>query len=392
MNIAGGIRMININKKIVASLLMGFAVVNFSISTVAFAADSQNINDINELIKQQEAILTKLNDEKNKQREDEVQANIAKLREQVDRLIKNQNTYDAENAINSLVMQIKSIENELSQQRKAQDEFIKKIEQLQKTQVSSNTISVSNETAFYGTAATKKFLVNPGPSTAVGYTQDAINAQGDSTMVFSYAPNQLYKIYCKVGYLTDLAFKKGEKITYVGGGDTAKWMIDTAEADGTPHMYIKPINPNATTNLIVNTTKHSYQIICNAGDWYNPMVSWSYSAEERFANNMQAKKDEQIYTSQLNISHPEQLNFGYQIDGKSKWKPDMVFDDGEKTYIQFNSMSKNKMPILFIKEPNKKDISLVNYRIKDNYYIVDKLFIEAELRVSDKEKIKITKK
>ena len=46
-------------------------------------------------------------------------------------------------------------------------------------------------------------LVNPAPGNErVSYTQDAINSQGNSTMVFTYAPEQLYKIYCRRGYLT----------------------------------------------------------------------------------------------------------------------------------------------------------------------------------------------
>ena len=44
-------------------------------------------------------------------------------------------------------------------------------------------------------------------------------------MVFSYGPEQVYKIYCKIGYLTDIKFKDNEKITYVGGGDTAQWLF-----------------------------------------------------------------------------------------------------------------------------------------------------------------------
>ena len=60
-------------------------------------------------------------------------------------------------------------------------------------------------------------------------------------MVFSYGPEQVYKIYCKIGYLTDIKFKDNEKITYVGGGDTAQWLIDHATVENTSHLYVKPI-------------------------------------------------------------------------------------------------------------------------------------------------------
>ena len=55
---------------------------------------------------------------------------------------------------------------------------------------------------------TTQMLVNPAPAAETNYTQDAVNAQGTSTMTFAYAPNQLYKIYCRRGYLTDISFKE----------------------------------------------------------------------------------------------------------------------------------------------------------------------------------------
>ena len=41
------------------------------------------------------------------------------------------------------------------------------------------------------------------------------------------------------------------------------------------------------------------------------------------------------------------------------------------------------MPPLFVVGPAGGD-ELVNYRVRDNYYIVDRLFAAAELRLGDK--------
>lgn len=130
-------------------------------------------------------------------------------------------------------------------------------------------------------APTDRALVNPAPAAYVNDTQDAVNAQGNSTMTFAYSPTQLYKIYCRRGYLTDLEFRKGETIQFVGGGDTAAWAVSSATVDGVPHLYLKPIVEVSTTNLIVVTDKRSYQLIVHSSDWYNPMVTWTYAAEDR---------------------------------------------------------------------------------------------------------------
>jgi len=231
-------------------------------------------------------------------------------------------------------------------------------------------------------------------------TQDAVGAERDAEMNFSYVPGGLYKIYCKVGYLTDVRFHPGEKVTFVGGGDTSKWMIDTANTDSPEgsiaHLYIKPVSGNATTNLIINTTKHSYQILVNASNWYNPIVNWTYSSEEQLAGKIAKEKDSAFFVSNdMNVTKPENLNYNYKIenDKKLKWAPTMVFDDGAKTYIKLSdALRTGNSPVLYIKEKNSKKLALVNYRIKDNYYIVDRLFDQAELRVTEKEFVRISAK
>ena len=75
--------------------------------------------------------------------------------------------------------------------------------------LSAQLETIQRDQAFQRTAIpapTDRPLVNPDNSyRSINTTQDAINAQGDSTMVFTYAPEQLYKIYCRPGYITDLA-------------------------------------------------------------------------------------------------------------------------------------------------------------------------------------------
>ena len=41
---------------------------------------------------------------------------------------------------------------------------------------------------------------------------------------------------------------------------------------------------------------------------------------------------------------------------------------------------------------NRKEMSLVNYTVKDNYYIIDKVFDVAQIRESDKDIVTIKHK
>ncbi|NBW42184.1 hypothetical protein EBR25_14525, partial [bacterium] len=61
--------------------------------------------------------------------------------------------------------------------------------------------------------------------------------------------------------------------------------------------------------------------------------------------------------------------------------PVRVFDDGKKTYFQMpNEMSVAEAPVLFLIDEHGEPM-LVNYRVKGVYYIVDRLFQRAQMRV-----------
>lgn len=241
-------------------------------------------------------------------------------------------------------------------------------------------------------APTSGALVHPAPASYVNDTQDAVNAQGNATMTFAYAPNQLYKIYCRRGYLTDLAFRKGETIQFVGGGDTAGWAVSSATVDGIPHLYIKPVVEVSTTNLIVTTNKRSYQLIVHSADWYNPMVSWTYAAEDRQDMLRSEQKNEAARTASVHATDVESLDFSYKVKGKNaEYRPETVFSDGMRVYLKFNKLPQRQVPI-FIQEKGSRMMTLVNYQQKDNYYIIDAPFERAQLRVSEHENVTIEHK
>lgn len=374
-------------KSIAVAICVAFSVQYFSAVPTAYATSE----DLDSIIRSQQEVLLQLNDKKMQSLKEDYAKQLRSLEQsqgdlkgQMEELKRQIQSASSTSAITDLSSRIGAIERQISSQVQSQQKLLDAISSLKEMQVDAAPVGVG----------TNRFLSNPDPSPSAT-VQDAINAQKNAEMRFAYSPSGLYKIYCKVGYLTDIRFKEGETITFVGGGDTGQWTIESAETGAsakTAHLYIKPNSANCTTNLIINTSQHTYQIIAVSSEWYNPMISWSYGAEEQLAGKIKKAQDESFYTeSNLNLSNPESLNFNYRIKKNgADWEPTMVFDDGKKTFIKFSSSPRQtQMPVLFIKEKGKKDLSLVNYRIKDNFYIVDRLFTQAELRVSEKESVKI---
>ena len=63
-----------------------------------------------------------------------------------------------------------------------------------------------------------------------------------------------------------------------------------------------------------------------------------------------------------------------------------MFDDGKKIFIQFpRELAVSEAPPLFVTDRKGKRAKLVNYRVNSEYYVVDRLFDYAELRLGEKD-------
>lgn len=381
--------MYKISNKIKKSIAVSLLISSLSVSG-AYAASPDD--DIDSMIQSQQQILNNLT-QKKAQQDNKI------LLEKINALEKKLSDNNSSNAVKELSAQITDLRERLEDTITTQERIVSLLDQLEKEQ--KNTAAMEQLAAaqakdlgderYYGTAASRNFLVNPGgQGSDVSYTQDAINSQGNSTMVFSYSPNQLYKIYCRMGFITDLVFKKGETINYVGGGDTAGWSISRTSVDGVEHLLVKPVVETGTTNFFIATDKHTYQLIVNSSDWYNPIIKWTYGQENIAENLLEKKKNERVVTGNINVSNITDMDFNYIVSGNGN-KPELIFSDGEKTYLKFKNIKNKQVPI-FIRAKNRKEMSLVNYTVKDNYYIIDKVFDMAQIRESDTDIVTIKHK
>ena len=112
-------------------------------------------------------------------------------------------------------------------------------------------------------------------------------------------------------------------------------------------------------------------------------ISWTYPQDSLIAVRSTAVAAlEPVVAPEVAV---EALNFDYRIDGdKVSWRPVRVFDDGHQTFIEFPAnLGDGEAPPLFVTGSGGKS-ELVNYRLKGHYYVVDRLFSAAELRLGGK--------
>ena len=206
----------------------------------------------------------------------------------------------------------------------------------------------------------------------------------NATQLWPYSPDALYQVYTSPERVTDIALEAGETLISVSAGDTVRWVIgDTASGTGAEervHVLVKPVRPDLTTNLVIHTNRRSYHLELTATpDTWIAAVAWRYPLD-RLAMLMTRTATAEAVAPVATGVALERLNFRYRITGDSPaWRPLRAFDDGEKVYIQF-PVGVSDLPPLFTVGP-KGQVELVNYRSRPPYYLVDRLFEAAELRL-----------
>lgn len=185
------------------------------------------------------------------------------------------------------------------------------------------------------------------------------------------------------GWVTVITLQAGEELVTVAAGDTVRWVVgDTfSGADDAlrVNVLVKPIRSDLKTNLVITTSRRTYLIeLTSTEKAWMASVSWDYPKDRMLALQRQAQASAPV---DIGLSL-EKIRFCYTISGSNPpWQPLRAFDDGEKVYIQFPAgIAQGELPPLFVIGA-QGDGQLVNYRFRSPYYIVDRLFGAAELRL-----------
>jgi len=190
-----------------------------------------------------------------------------------------------------------------------------------------------------------------------------------------------------------IELQAGEKI--VGEpqiGDAVRWNISPgAYGDGdqaTQMIILKPQEAGLDTNLLIATDRRAYYLrLVSKPQEYVARVAFRYQEEnsqkwkqhlaEQRVQERENKRQPEVTPAMTAV---EKLNFGYKVTGGNDHiRPKRVFDDGAKTYIQMNpDMQNREVPVLVVLGGDGKG-ELTNYRVREQTYIVDRLFERAQL-------------
>jgi len=194
--------------------------------------------------------------------------------------------------------------------------------------------------------------------------------------VIVYAPDDVFSYTGFYGYQAIMEFADDEVIDTISMGDTVAWQL----VPSGKRLFIKPVEPEATTNMSIITNKRLYNFVLHAKDATNiddPEMTFLLKfiyPDEGVGNVIQ-----QFSTSgKPDFSEPGKYNFNYTISGDPSISPTQIFDDGEFTYFKFPKKNA-EIPAFFIVHPNLRE-EMVNYHMRGDYVVVERVTARYTLR------------
>jgi type IV secretion system protein VirB9 len=221
-----------------------------------------------------------------------------------------------------------------------------------------------------------------------GDPKTAASVRQESGDLRPWREGAVYRLETAPGRVSDIVLQPGETLISVAAGDTARWVIgDTSSGAGPArrtHILIKPARAGLRTNLVIATDRRVYRLDLESGARAMARIAWTYPRGELLALERRRAAAEAAAPVAAGIA-VDRLNFNYAIEGdRPPWRPVRAFDDGVRVFIEFPpAMAGGEAPPLFVIGSSGK-AELVNYRLRGHYYIVDRLFSVAELRLGEK--------
>lgn len=215
--------------------------------------------------------------------------------------------------------------------------------------------------------------------------QSFINA----VQVYPFVDGAIYSVATAPERVTDITLQPGETLVAVASGDTARWLIgDTTSGSATErrtHVLVKPFSAGLSTNLVITTDRRTYHLnLTSRTKAAMTALSWTYAQDALIALK-RAKAAAEAVAPVASGIEVEQLHFNYTVSGdRPAWRPSRAFDDGRQTFIEFPAtLAVGEAPPIFLVD-GKGEAQLVNYRMKGRFYVVDRIFDVAELRLGTK--------
>jgi len=186
------------------------------------------------------------------------------------------------------------------------------------------------------------------------------------------------ELECETLRVCAVELETGERVVKTYMGDGERWKVDvqlSQEGGVKPLVVLKPTECGIETNLIVSTDRRIYDVLVKSRTCGSPgeglklgprRLRFDYGG---FSQAWNDKGQPGGATAQPGAVKPQNLNFKYTWAGGWRGpKPKLVYDDGERIYVQMEKVPE-KAPAIFRKGAD--GLELVPFRLEGNVYVIE---------------------
>ena len=208
-----------------------------------------------------------------------------------------------------------------------------------------------------------------------------LSAQDDRLVEVPYDENRVVRVNGQVKVQATIRFDDSEAIENVAVGDSTAWQITPNKRANL--LFVKPLEPRASTNMTVVTNKRTYLFDLVASPNAKPLyvLSFTYPDEPKeepaqLADATTAAERE-ASADPLAALDPTELNFAWTGSGDAALLPARTFDDGEAVFLTWPL----GQPVPAILTTNAKgDEGPVNFTGREDVIVLDGVPREIVLR------------
>ncbi|TRD12028.1 type VI secretion protein [Erythrobacter insulae] len=173
-----------------------------------------------------------------------------------------------------------------------------------------------------------------------------VQAQDDVRLqTRTYDEGSVFTISGRVKVQTTIKFREDEAIENVAIGDSQAWQVQPNKAQSL--LFVKPLDPNAKTNMTVVTSKRTYLFDLVASPRNTPLyvMKFTYPEAEKAEEEARlAAAQEQareaatpVELAAANdpyaVADPESLNFAWVSSGVTALVPSRTYDNGDAVFL-----------------------------------------------------------
>jgi len=194
-----------------------------------------------------------------------------------------------------------------------------------------------------------------------------------------YNPHEIFVYRGFYGYQSSIIFAPGETIETITMGDSTSWQVLPTGN----RLFIKPIEGDAETNMLIITNMREYQFILEAAqaiDINDPDLVFSVTfiyPGDSLGDDLRTFNNISTDSASKNSAN----NFNYSVSGPDVVAPLKIFDDGEFTFFEFRDVN-GTLPAMYSVDKTGLE-SMVNYKVQGKYVIVEAVYPKMTLRFGD---------